>query len=46
MNLANNNGTGTNTAVTMPLLANITYFPTGAVSGWQCGNHATAAPMT
>jgi RHS repeat-associated protein len=45
-NAGNSNGVGTNTATTTVLLQNITYEPTGAVKGWQWGNHTTAAPST
>ena len=44
LNPANNNGVGTNTAVTTPLLNNITYNPTSQVTGWEWGNHTVAAP--
>jgi RHS repeat-associated protein/prepilin-type N-terminal cleavage/methylation domain-containing protein len=43
-NPANSNGVGTNTAITTNLLTNITYHPTGMASGWQWGNHTSAAP--
>jgi RHS repeat-associated protein len=44
LNPTNANGTGTNTASTINLLQNITYEPTGAVNGWQWGNHTVAVP--
>jgi YD repeat-containing protein len=43
-NPANNNGVGTNTAITTNLLTNITYNPTAQATGWQWGNHTTIAP--
>jgi YD repeat-containing protein len=46
LNPTNANGIGTNTAAasTVNLLSNLTYEPTGAVNGWQWGNHTTAVP--
>jgi RHS repeat-associated protein len=46
LNPTNANGIGTNTAAasTINLLTNLTYEPTGAVNGWQWGNHTTAVP--
>ncbi len=44
LNPTNANGVGTNTASTINLLQNITYEPTGAVNGWQWGNHTAGAP--
>jgi RHS repeat-associated protein len=44
LNPTNANGIGTNTTSTINLLQNLTYEPTGAVNGWQWGNHTTAAP--
>jgi RHS repeat-associated protein len=44
LNPANSNGSGTNTAVTTPLLKWLTYTATGQVRGWAWGNHTTAKP--
>jgi RHS repeat-associated protein len=44
LNPANSNGVGTNTAISTVLLKNITYLPTGAVTGWTWGN-APATPV-
>ena len=46
MNPANNNGIGTNTAVTVNLLTSITYQPSGAVTGWVWGNNTAAVPSS